>query len=104
MKKEKYDEASVIRSLSKNPNIRITRNFVGKGVVEVKRGATTVGNGSWGKIDFLCNYCGYVYVFVKGAVVDSANSEHKKKSPKREIQSGKSAMSAFDKKVLKMRK
>ena len=99
----KYDEASVIRSLSKNPNINITRNFVGKGVIEVKRGATTVGNGSWGKIDFLCNYCGYIYVFVKGTVSDKI-LPNTKKSPKREIKSGKSAMSAFDKKVLKMRK
>ena len=104
MRKEKYDEATVIRSLSKNPNINITRNFVGKGVIEIKRGATTVGNGSWGKIDFLCNYCGYIYLFVKGTVVDKTSTEHKKKSAKREVKSGKSAMSAFDKKVLKMRK
>lgn len=99
----KYDEASVVRSLSKNPNINITRNFVGKGVIEVKRGATTVGNGSWGKIDFLCNYCGYIYVFVKGVVADKV-LPNTKKSPKREVKNGKSAMSAFDKKVLKMRK
>jgi hypothetical protein len=48
----KYDEANVIRSLSKNPNIRITRNFVGKGVIEIKRGATTVGMVHGAKLTF----------------------------------------------------
>lgn len=60
-KKRAYDETSVIRSLSKKNSIRV--NTVEK-VVEVMRGASDVGNGSWGKIDYLHKVHGYVYVFV----------------------------------------
>lgn len=58
-----YDEGSVVRALSKNPAIEIT-NIGEINAVSIVKGATTVGNGSWGKIDFLVNHCGYVYVFV----------------------------------------
>jgi hypothetical protein len=60
-KKRAYDETSVIRSLSKKNSIRV--NTVEK-VVEVMKGASDVGNGSWGKIDYLHKVHGYVYVFV----------------------------------------
>ena len=59
--KRKYDEASVVRALNKKQYIKV--NTV-NGVVEVQKNATDVGNGSWGKIDYLCHYCGYIYVFV----------------------------------------
>ena len=60
-KKRAYDETSVVRSLSKKNSIRV--NTVEK-VVEVMKGASDVGNGSWGKIDYLHKVHGYVYVFV----------------------------------------
>lgn len=59
--KRKYDEASVIRALNKKQSIKV--DTVNK-VVEIQKNATDVGNGSWGKIDYLCHYCGYIYVFV----------------------------------------
>lgn len=104
---KKYDEADVVRSLSKNPNIKISKGYssVSKGycsgVIEVVKDAPTVGNGSWGKIDYLCNYCGYIYVFIKK---EPKTVETSSKKRKKEVKSGKTAMSAFDNKVLKMRK
>lgn len=59
--KRKYDEASVVRALNKKQSIKV--DTVNR-VVEVQKNATDVGNGSWGKIDYLCHYCGYIYVFV----------------------------------------
>lgn len=58
-----YDEGSVVRALSKNPDIEIT--YVGTThVINIFKGVTTIGNGTWGKIDFLVNHCGYIYIFV----------------------------------------
>lgn len=60
-KKRAYDETSVVRSLSKKNSIRV--NTVEK-VIKVMKNASDVGNGSWGKIDYLHKVHGYVYVFV----------------------------------------
>lgn len=57
-----YDEVSVIKSLSRKASIRI--NSVNKSI-EVVKDATDVGNGSWGKIDYLCKVHGYFYIFVR---------------------------------------
>ena len=61
-KKKSYDEVSVVRSLSKIGSIYI--NTVEKRI-DVVRDNTDVGNGSWGKIDYLVKVHGYVYQFVK---------------------------------------
>lgn len=58
-----YDEGSVVRALSKNPAVEITYSK-DMNAINVVKNATTIGNGTWGKIDFLVKYCGYVYVFV----------------------------------------
>jgi hypothetical protein len=62
-KKKSYDEVSVVRSLSKIGSIYI--NTVEKRI-DVVRDNTDVGNGSWGKIDYLVKVHGYTYQFVKG--------------------------------------
>ncbi len=60
MKKRNYDEASVVRSLSKKNSVYVdTINHV----VEVMKDSTDVGNGSWGKIDYLCKVHGYIVCF-----------------------------------------
>lgn len=59
MARKHYDEASCIRSLSKKNSININGNCI-----KVLKGATDVGNGSWGKIDFLTKHCHYVCIFV----------------------------------------
>ena len=36
-------------------------DYVNK-IIQVKEDSNEVGNGTWGKIDYLCHYCGYIYV------------------------------------------
>lgn len=57
----KYNENKVIRDLSKNNNVRI--NHVDK-TIQVVRNSNTVGNKSWGKIDYLTKLHGYILLFV----------------------------------------
>lgn len=60
----KYDEMSVVRALSKNPDVKISYRGNFNKVIEVVRGGQYCGNGTWGKIDFLVKHCGYVQVFI----------------------------------------
>lgn len=59
-KKVSYDEVSVAKSLSRKSSIKVYPHVK---TIAIKEGATDVGNGSWGKIDYLCKVHGYVYVF-----------------------------------------
>lgn len=59
MKKKNYDEVSVIRSITKKADVSV--DYVNK-IIQVKEDSDEVGNGTWGKIDYLCHYCGYIYV------------------------------------------
>lgn len=59
--KRAYDETSVIRSLSKKNSIRIN---IAEKRIEIVKDATDIGNGSWGKIDYLRKVCGYIPIFV----------------------------------------
>lgn len=61
-KKVRYDEVSVAKSLSKKSSISVNTNSK---LIAIKKGATDVGNGSWGKIDYLCKVHKYVYVFAQ---------------------------------------
>lgn len=56
MKKKNYDEVSVVRTLGRNREVFVNTS---NKTIEVLKDATNVGNGSWGKIDYLCHYCGY---------------------------------------------
>jgi hypothetical protein len=65
-RKHKMDE--VLSSLSRKHDIRIDVNVK---TVEVLTGKSSdspsnndLGNKSWGKIDYLRNYCGYTLIFV----------------------------------------
>lgn len=62
MKKKNYDEASVIRSIIKKADVSV--DYVNK-IIQVKKDSNEVGNGTWGKIDYLCHYCGYSYIIFK---------------------------------------
>lgn len=54
MKTKKYNEADVIAALKRKQGISIALNKV----IELAKDAI-VGNGTWGKIDYLKTYCGY---------------------------------------------
>ena len=59
-KKRNYDEASVINSISKKNSVQV--NTVDH-IIEIIKNSTDVGNGTWGKIDYLCKVHGYVISF-----------------------------------------
>lgn len=76
----KYDEVSVVKALSKNPDIRIKGNHI-----EIVKDSQYIGNGSWGKIDFLTHYCGYVRttidrdaILAEKAAAQAARKEYEK--------------------------
>lgn len=61
-KKLKHTEEKAVNSLRKKQDVYFDGN-----VISIKRGKKAtqdLGNGSWGKIDFLCNHKGYIQVFV----------------------------------------
>lgn len=53
-----YDEVGVVRQLNKVNGVKIS----GGKKITIVVGAT-LGNNTNGKIDFLCNYCGYTRVY-----------------------------------------
>lgn len=77
-----YDEATVVRALNKKRSIKVSN-----GVIKVERDSTEVGNGTWGKISYLVNYCGYKQIFVDassftGGSTKSDDDNIKKHKPK----------------------
>lgn len=53
-----YDEVGVVRQLNKVNGVKISG---GKKITIVV--GTALGNSTNGKIDFLCNYCGYTRIY-----------------------------------------
>lgn len=69
-KKVSYDEVSVAKSLSRKSSVSVNTNVK---IITIKAGATDVGNGSWGKIDYLCKVHGYVYAFSHHPIKSNIN-------------------------------
>lgn len=59
MARKQHTLEEVLRSLGRKKDIRISGR-----VVQVKRNSAEVGNGSWGKIDYLHKVHGYSYLHV----------------------------------------
>lgn len=77
----KHDEVNVLRSLGRNKEVSV--NTVNK-TVTVNRDAQTVGNGTWGKIDYLVHYCGYTQLFTNDkSIKRGINAETKVISDKK---------------------
>ena len=57
MAKKNYDEASVLRSISN----RVGINYASR-IITVDINNPKIGNGTWGKIDYLCKYCGWMWM------------------------------------------
>lgn len=55
-----YDEAICVKALNKKSDCEISGS-----IINVLIEGTSLGNGSWGKIDFLTKHCGYRQIFVK---------------------------------------
>ena len=71
-----YDEHSVLRELKQKRSITIKGNKI-----EIDKDATDIGTSTWGKIDFLCNHCGYTYIKVEGK--SSSNNKYNDNEEKR---------------------
>ena len=67
----KYDEASVVRILKKNKGVRVNSN----NTIEVLTTSPAVGIGTWGKIDYLVHYCGYIVTFSNNALYSHSDKE-----------------------------
>ena len=99
-----YDEASVVRALNRKQGCSV--NSINK-VITIDKLADSLGNKSWGKIDFLVHYCKYVYVFTTSGIKksvyssDSDNTNDKTKTAKRE---NKINMAAMTKNAMKKAK
>lgn len=60
-KKRPYDETLVCNALSRKAGISVDRE---NKTIEVLKYNDDVGNKSWGKLDYLRNYCGYHVIVV----------------------------------------
>ena len=72
----KHDEAKDVRLLSKIAKINQSNKTItiGNNVV--------IGNKRWGRLDYLCHYCGYHLVRPDGAIVNNSPSVEKERSKK----------------------
>lgn len=68
----KYDEASALTALGKK-GVKVNLMNVGHPILGIPMDSTNFGIGSWGKVDFLCHYCGYSWTYVKGTGKVSTN-------------------------------
>ncbi len=98
MRKKTYDEVSVVKALNKKRDVKV---YYYDKRIEVTIGTTECGNGTWGKIDYLVHYCGYVQLWVKqqanAANVEKVASNKATKRQKKE--STESAPRALGKKM-----
>lgn len=78
-----YDEVGVIRSLTKVNGVKVV---VSNKTVIISPDSCKAGNSTFGKIDYLVNYCGYTKIFnkvnekTKVEISDEAFDELKKKA------------------------
>jgi endo-1,4-beta-mannosidase len=66
MARKHYKEDEVLRSLSKKHDVKIDGYtiYVLNGKSKRQPMSHDLGNGSWGKIDYLVNYCGYSQYYI----------------------------------------
>ena len=77
----KHDEANDVRLLSK-----VTKINPATKVITINRNQI-IGNKRWGRLDFLCNYCGYRVVYSDGviAMMIKDNVDERQKKEKKRI-------------------
>lgn len=74
--KRKHNVDEVSRSLNKKTGE--CKVITSDKIVVTKKNCQTLGNGSWGKIDFLCNHNGYTHYSVPD--IENFLNERKKLS------------------------
>lgn len=102
MAKKPYDEVGVVRILANNRGCNVN----GKSIT-VDDTKNTVGNGTWGKIDYLCKNHGYSYTIgnVEKQYPQKGASRHPKvREVKQEVSAGQAMkidMSGMVKRAMK---
>lgn len=61
----KHTMDEVIRSLSKKKDVKVDPNLKVVEILNTPFKSNDLGNGSWGKIDFLVNHLGFQKVYVE---------------------------------------
>lgn len=70
----KHDESKCLNSIGRIANV----NFGNKLITATK--GTTIGIKRWGMIDYLCHYCGYIFMWDNSSItVDKSSYENKDK-------------------------
>ena len=93
MAKKNYDEASVLRSISNRVGINYTNR-----VLTVDLNNPKIGNGTWGKIDYLCHYCGWMWMKSYGVKVNTNTNTNNTPTHKRDDKKNQDTMKKSRKK------
>lgn len=72
-----YDEATVLRELKRNRSIKISGT-----IIKVPKDSTDVGIRTYGKIDYLVNYCGYKLIMIDNILPVGKDNDTERKSRK----------------------
>lgn len=78
--KKHYDEATAIRAVAKKCQVNYGDKIIG-----VNTSTGTVGNNTWGKIDYLCNYCGWHWTHVNTVVSERQSDAPTKKRKSNDV-------------------
>lgn len=103
MAKSRYDEGKVLSQLDKK-SVRI--DYATK-VIEVAKEANDIGIHSWGKLDFLKNYCGWKVISVnmteimKAKIAEREARKAERKREKEERKAKKFSMVNMVKEAIK---
>ena len=75
--KKHYDEATAAHAVAKKCTIDLLNK-----VINVPVSSGTIGNGTWGKIDYLCHYCGYRWIKTSNVIVSVGDKavKHRKRN------------------------
>ena len=70
----KHDEAKDVRLLSKVAKVDVSNK-----IITIPANAI-IGNKRWGRLDFLCHYCGYHLVRPDGTIMSNAPTAEERRS------------------------
>lgn len=93
MAKKNYDEASVLRSISN----RVGINYASR-ILTVDLNNPKIGNGTWGKIDYLCHYCGWMWMKSYGVKTNTNTNTNNTPTHKRDDKKNQDTMKKSRKK------
>lgn len=93
MAKKNYDEASVLRSISNRVGINYASH-----ILTVDLNNPKIGNGTWGKIDYLCHYCGWMWMKSYGVKTNTNTNTNNTPTHKRDDKKNQDTMKKSKKK------